>query len=43
MIVKPNELIHRYLLGISSEEEVQELERRLHGNEELQDEFLLQA
>jgi len=43
VIVKPNELIHRYLLGISSEEEVQELERRLHGNEELQDEFLLQA
>lgn len=41
--MKSNELIHRYLLGIASREEVQELERRLQGDEGLQDEFLLQA
>jgi len=41
--MKSNELIHRYLLGVASGEEVQELERRLQGDEGLQDEFLLQA
>jgi hypothetical protein len=41
--MKSNELIHRYLLGVASGDEVQELERRLQGDEGLQDEFLLQA
>ncbi|TWU38533.1 FecR family protein [Novipirellula artificiosorum] len=38
-----NELIRRYVLGIASNEEVHELDRRLLNDEELQDEFLLQA
>lgn len=41
--MKSNELIHRYLLGVASGDEVQELERRLQADEGLQDEFLLQA
>jgi uncharacterized protein len=41
--MKTNELIHRYLLGVASGEEVQELERQLQGDEGLQDEFLFQA
>ena len=41
--MKPNELIQRYLLGVASAEEVQELECRLLGDEGLQDDFLLQA
>ncbi len=41
--MKSNELIHRYLLGSVSAEEVQELECRLQSDESLQDEFLLQA
>ncbi len=37
------ELLQRYLLGIASEQEVEELEVRLQRDEALQDEFLLQA
>lgn len=38
-----NELIQRYLLGITSDDEVRELERRLQCDEQLQNGFLLQA
>ncbi|MFT4558403.1 MAG: ankyrin repeat protein [Planctomycetaceae bacterium] len=38
-----NELIHRYLLGLTTEDEVRELEARLTNNDELLDEFVLQA
>ena len=41
--MRSNELIQRYSLGICSEEEVHELERRLRANETLQDEFLREA
>lgn len=41
--MKSSELIHRYLIGCVSAEEVQELECRLQSDEALQDEFLLQA
>ena len=41
--MKSTELIQRYFLGIASNVEVQELEFRLQQDEELQDEFLLQA
>lgn len=43
MSTESNELIHRYLLGIASEEEVHELECLLAGDEQLQEEFLLHA
>ncbi|MEM7475878.1 MAG: hypothetical protein AAF483_12875 [Planctomycetota bacterium] len=42
-MIETNELIHRYFLGIASEEQVRELERRLESDALLQDEFLLQA
>ena len=38
-----NELIQRYLLGLTTEEEVRELEACLANNEKLQGELLLQA
>ncbi|MCR9295693.1 MAG: ankyrin repeat domain-containing protein [bacterium] len=38
-----HELMHRYLAGIASEEEVRELEARLFVDDQLQDEFLFQA
>jgi len=38
-----NELIHRYLLGIATEDDVRELETRLIHDDQLQDEFLFQA
>lgn len=38
-----NELIHRYLVGIASEEEVRELETRLCTDSHLQDRFLFEA
>ena len=41
--MKSSELIHRYLIGDASTEEVRELESRLQGDETLQDEYLLQA
>ena len=41
--MKSNELIHRYLLGTASEDDVQELDSRLRVDEALQDELLLQA
>ncbi len=41
--METNELIQRYSLGICSEEEVNELERRLREDEKLQDEFLREA
>ncbi len=41
--MKSSELIHRYLIGAASAEEVRELERRLQCDEPLQDEYLLQA
>ena len=41
--MKSTELISRYFLGIASKAEVQELESRLRRDEQLQDEFLLQA
>lgn len=41
--MKSNELIQRYLLDLASDEEVRELESRLHRDEKLQNEFLLQA
>ncbi len=41
--MKTNELIHRYLLGIASDNDVQELESRLRDDEARQDELLLQA
>ncbi|MCP4786427.1 MAG: hypothetical protein GY878_23045 [Fuerstiella sp.] len=41
--MRSNELIQRYSLGICSEEEVNELERRLREDEKLQDEFLREA
>ena len=37
------ELIHRYLLGIASEDDVRQLERLLQNDPTVQDEFLLQA
>ena len=43
MTMTSNELIHRYLLGIASDDDVKELESRLQGGEVLQDELLLQA
>ena len=42
MTMTSNELIHRYLLGIASDDDVKELESRLQGDEALQDELLLQ-
>jgi ankyrin repeat protein len=41
--MRTNELIQRYSLGICSEEEANELERRLRADENLQDEFLREA
>ena len=41
--MKSSELIHRYLIGAASAEDVRELERRLQSDETLQDEYLLQA
>jgi ankyrin repeat protein len=41
--MKSSELIHRYLIGGASAEEVRELESRLQSDETLQDEYLLQA
>ncbi|MEO1618906.1 MAG: ankyrin repeat domain-containing protein, partial [Planctomycetota bacterium] len=41
--MRSNELIQRYSLGLCSEEEVNELERRLRADETLQDEFLREA
>lgn len=41
--METNELIQRYSLGLCSEEEVRELERRLRADETLQDEFLREA
>jgi ankyrin repeat protein len=41
--MRSNELIQRYSIGICSEEEVNELERRLREDEKLQDEFLREA
>lgn len=41
--MKSGELIHRYLVGIASDDDVHELECRLKGDEQLQDELLLQA
>ena len=38
-----NELIHRYLLGITTDDEVRELEARLLADDQLQDEFLFQS
>ena len=38
-----NELIHRYLLGIATDDEVRELEARLIADDQLQDEFLFQS
>ncbi len=38
-----NEMIQRYLLGVASSEEVQELENRLLHDEQLQDEYLQQV
>jgi ankyrin repeat protein len=38
-----NELIHRYLVGIATNEETRKLETRLIADDQLQDEFLLQA
>ena len=38
-----NELIHRYLVGIATDEEVRELEARLLADDQLQDEFLFQT
>ena len=38
-----NELIHRYLIGIATEDEVRELDGRLTKDYELLDEFLFQA
>ena len=38
-----NTLIHRYLLGLATEDEVRELESRLTSNDDLLDEFLFQA
>lgn len=41
--MKSSELIHRYLIGVASAEEVRELESRLQTDETLQEEYLLQA
>lgn len=41
--MNPNELIHRYFLGIATADEVRELEDHLRNEEALQDEFLLHA
>ena len=41
--MESNELIRQYLLGMASDEQVNELEGRLRSDEQLQDEFLLQA
>lgn len=41
--MKSSELIGRYLNGVASAEEVHELESRLQSDEELQNEYLLQA
>ena len=38
-----NELIHRYLLGVATADEVREFEARLLGDDQLQDEFLFQV
>ena len=38
-----SELIHRYLVGIATNEETRELEARLVADDQLQDEFLLQT
>ena len=38
-----NELIHRYLLGITTDDEVRELEARLLADDQLQNEFLFQS
>jgi uncharacterized protein len=38
-----NELIHRYMLGVATDDEVRELEARLLTDDQLQDGFLLQA
>ena len=38
-----NELIHRYLLGITTDDEVRELEARLIADDQLQNEFLFQS
>lgn len=43
MMMKPNELIQRYFLGIASEREVRELESRLRVDADLQDDFLFYA
>ncbi|MEM6776447.1 MAG: hypothetical protein AAF670_02250 [Planctomycetota bacterium] len=42
-MIESNELIHRYVLGIATGEQTDELERRLQNDSLLQDEFLLQA
>ena len=39
----PNELIHRYLLGTVTSDEVRELEQQLQNDPSLQDDFLMQA
>lgn len=39
----PNELIHRYLLGTATPDEVRELEQQMQSDPSLQDEFLMQA
>jgi len=38
-----NELIHRYMLGVATDDEVRELEARLLADDQLQDEFLFQS
>lgn len=38
-----NELIHRYMMGVATDDEVQELEVRLLADDQLQDEFLFQS
>ncbi len=43
MSVKSDPTIRRYLLGIASDHEVRELERRLRSDEGLQDQLLLEA
>lgn len=38
-----NELIHRYMLGVATDDEVRELEARLLADDQLQGEFLFQS
>jgi len=43
MNTSSNKLIHRYMLGVATDDEVQELETRLLADDQLQDEFLFQS